>query len=560
MSYISAIQSGDDVIVWERNEDGERVEQIYPAPFYFYVDDPKGKYSTIYNTKVTKLEFASHQEYRSAKKRCEEKGIQMWESDIPAELRVLAAYYHQLPAPKLHVTFYDIEVDYDQDTGFAGVDNPYAPINSMSLLHTWSNELVVLAVPPNTDEEWTEQKLIDRCNEIEPVPAKYKLTIILCKDEKELLLNFLSQLDDTDVMSGWNSDLFDTPYTGKRIITNFGERGLNKLDFRGATPRWREVKSRMTQKVIGTTLDLQGRVSLDYMNLVKKYEPGERPSYRLAAVADEVLIDGDGNSTLPKLEYDGTLHDLYRNDFAFFVRYNIRDTEILGGFEEKLGYVELANQMVHLSCGLFSHVLGTLKLAEYAIVNHCHYRLKQVVPNFTPIDPSEDRQIEGALVLEPKTGMHEWIGSIDINSLYPSSILSINISPETLRGQFEETTRASQAIEEGSFADLTLQLESGDTITKSASDFREWLLDKRWAVSGYGTVFDQNQQGIIPTILAEWYAKRKEYQKLKKETGTKATNILAKYKSPSNKKSTVDQEREHLRNAQNTGMDGMSHF
>lgn len=527
MSYISAIQKGDDVIVWERSPSGEREVQLYSAPMYFYVDDPNGKYTTIYNTKVKKVEAFSADEFKALKKQCDNKGLRTWESDIPPVLRTLANHYYGVEAPKLHTSFYDIEVNYDKDIGFAGIDNPYAPINSVTLLHYWKNEIVLIAIPP--EEGWTAKRLQKECLDIKPIASKYSLTVILCDDEKELLLNFIDQIEDSDVICGWNSDMFDTPYVGKRLIANFGERALNKLDFPEAVPRWREVKSRMTQKVIGTTLDLQGRVNLDYMNLVKKYEPGERPSYRLAAIADDTLVNSDGTPSLPKLEYEGSLSDLYRDNFAFFVRYNIRDTEILGGFEDKLGYVELANQMVHMSCGLFSHVLGTLKLAEYAIVNHCHFKLKQVVNTFERISDEEDRSIEGALVLEPKIGMHEWIGSIDIISLYPSSIRSINISPETLIGQFDECIEAADAIEKATSTVLRLRLESGDEIEKTAFEFRQMFLENKWAVSGYGTVFDQSAQGIIPTILTEWFAKRKEHQALKKQFEKEGDEEKANY-------------------------------
>lgn len=509
MSYISAIWKGENVIVWERDDKGERLEQIYRAPYYFYVDDDDGEYETIFGTKVAKFECTSSFDYRKAKNVCEEKGLRAWESDIPPELRILSNNYYNIPAPKLHVTFYDIEVNYNPDVGFAGVDNPYAPINSIALYHFWKNEMVVLCVPP--EEGWTEQRLLEECNKVEPIPATYKMRFIICANETELLLHFLAEIEDSDVICGWNSDLFDTPYVGKRLQKLFGEKALSKLDFSGATPRWREIKARTTQKVIGQTLDLQGRVNLDYMRLYQKYEPGERASYRLAAIEEVVGLN------LPKLEYKGTLHDLYYSNFAFFIRYNIRDTEILDGFEKKLGYVELANQMVHISCGLFSHVLGTLKLAEYATINHCHYNLKQVVPNFVPTPPEEDRQIEGAFVMEPKVGMHEWIGSIDINSLYPAAIRSINISPETLRGQFEEKSEAVEAIAKGTSTPITLYLETGQAIQRTGAEFREWLLKRKWAVSGYGTVFDQNYKGIFPSILEDWYSTRKKYQAMKKK-------------------------------------------
>jgi DNA polymerase elongation subunit (family B) len=209
------------------------------------------------------------------------------------------------------------------------------------------------------------------------------------------------------------------------------------------------------------------------------------------------------------------------------MRYNVRDTEILGGFEDKLGYIELANQMYHSSAGQFSHVLGTIKLAELAIVNYCH-ELKQIVPDFKRSDI--DRQIDGALVLLPQIGEHKNVGSIDINSLYPSAIRSINISPETLRAQFTMYEHAVLEIYKGSLVDLTLEIEeTGEQITKPAYEWKQWLLDRKWSVSGYGTCFDQSVPGIIPTILSEWYAQRKHYQKLKKEAEGRAAAILKKY-------------------------------
>lgn len=511
MSYISAIWKGEDVIVWERTDDGERIEQTYRAPYYFYVDDEEGEYNTIFGTKVAKLEMATRDEYKRAKAVCDEKGVKMWESDIPPELRIISNNYYKSIAPKLHKTFYDIEVNYDPEKGFPSVDNAYAPINSVALYHEWLKEMVVICVPPEAG--WTEERLLKECHEDEPIPSEYKVHFIVCTNEKELLNRFIAELQDSDVICGWNSDMFDTPYVGKRLVKLFGERSENRLDFPGAIPRWREIKAKKTEKVLGITLDLKGRVNLDYMSLYKKYEPGERASYRLAAIEEAVGLN------LPKMEYPGTLHDLYYKDFAYFVRYNLRDTEILGGFEQKLAYVELANQMVHISCGLFSHVLGTLKLAEYATINHCHYNLKQVVPNFVPTAPEFDRQIEGAFVMEPNVGMHDWVGSIDISSLYPAAIRSINISPETLRGQFEEKAEAAEAVAKGTSMPLLLRLEDGTTIEKTGAEFREWLIEQKWSTSGYGTVFDQTHKGIIPTILEDWYATRKKYQALKKDAG-----------------------------------------
>lgn len=507
MSYISALRKDDQVIVWSRNNDGERETVVYPAPWYFYIEDAKGKYETIYGDRVSKLEFETGREYFQAKQELENKGKRLFESDIPAEQRVLSNAYYNVPAPKLHVTFYDIEVDYDPDVGFSSVEDPYAPINSISLFHQHQNRLVVIAVPPET---WTLSEDITKraINDVVPLSTDFKFDLHLVADETELLAVFLKEIEDTDLLCGWNSDFFDTPYVGKRLQLKFGKTGLRKLSFPGANePVFKEIE--LTSGQQATTLDIFGRINADYMRLYRKYEPGERYSYALAAIEEEVELG------LPKLEYEGTLAALYKEDFAFFLRYNIRDCEILHGFERKLGYVELSNQMYHLSTGQYTHVQGTLKLAEQAIINYCHHVLKKVVNNAKL--PDIDRQIQGAFVLDPKIGMHEWFGSIDITSLYPSSIRSINISPETLRGQFQQFEKAAEEIAKGSAAALTFVFEdTKEEKVQLASEWKEWLIERKWAISGYGTVFDQTNEGIIPAILSGWFSKRKEYQALKK--------------------------------------------
>jgi DNA polymerase elongation subunit (family B) len=551
MSYISAFtdRRRDAVIVWERDKDGDRIEQIYDAPYYFYYDDPRGKYKTIYDTPVSKIESKTGREHYTKRKDMVERNIRLWESDIAPEIRVLSNHYYGVPAPKLNVTFLDIEVDTDPDIGFASTRNPYAPINAISLFHTHQNRMVVIAIPPDDGIPWTPELLAAACDDILEVPKTFKTDYILCDNEKDLLLHIIHEIQDSDLLCGWNSETFDFPYIAKRFERVLGEKSLRYLSFPGGEiATFEEIETAYGPAI---KLNTCGRMLADYMQLYKKYEPGERASYKLASIEQEVGLG------LPKLEYEGSLADLYVNDFAFFVRYNIRDCEILNGFEQKLAYVELANQMYHMSCGLFVHVLGTLKLAELAIVNYCHHELKRVVKNVT--EPEIDKSIEGALVLLPQAGMHEYIGSIDINSLYPSAIRSINISPETLRGQFVSDVRDAQEIAKGSSKRITLRLEDGEEYTMTGAEFRVWLKERKWAVSGYGTVFDQKKPGIIPTILADWYAQRKKFQAMKKDAGKKAAEILTKYNAQAIK-SKADIEREEERNANNTGMDGMPKY
>jgi DNA polymerase elongation subunit (family B) len=528
------------VRVWERTESGEREVVEYDAPYYFYVDDEQGEYKTIYDTPVRKIECGTDRKlFYQQRNEFRDKGIRTWETDLGPELRVLSKHYYDVPAPKLNSTLLDIENDYNLEQGYSGPKNPYAPINAISLFHEHTNSMISISVPPDDGIPWTAALLEQACNDIVPLSTSYKTTFALCRTEAELLECFLDQIKNSDLLAGWNSTQFDFPFIGKRIEIVLGEHRLRDLSFIGGEkPHFSDEEtefSKLVRKKNPATpaqtyirLNTSGRLLADYMVLYKKYEVSEKPSYKLATISDDVLVDKDGNPTLPKLEYAGSLHDLYRKDFAFFVRYNIRDSEILHGFEQKLAYVELANQMYHMSCGQFQHVGGTLKLADLSIVNHCHHVIKRVVND--NITPEANSKIEGALVLLPQIGMHDMIGSIDINSLYPTAIRSINISPEKIKGQFIEKAKACAEIKLGSDEMLSLELEeTGEIIDATADEWRQFLIDHKWAISGYGTIFIQDFPGIIPSVLSNWFTMRKQYQKLKEEAISSGDKALSEY-------------------------------
>ena len=527
MSYLSAIRNGDKVLVWERDKDGRELK-TYDAPFYFYVEDPNGECTTIYGKKVTKYVFDEWSDFTLAKKKCLEKKMAIYESDIPPDLKVLSEKYYNAIPPKMNVTFADIEVDYDEKIGFSSVINPYAPINSVALYHSHLKKFVILVVAPkehNIPNGDASDEFLAEMAKSDELPEN--LEVFFCRDEKELLLRLIEQLQDSDLVAGWNSDFFDIPYIAMRVLRVLDgmdfdtsiegvmdaqkDRVFNtakhfqRLDYKQAgRPSWRVVEKFKMEHLV---LDTRGRIYTDYLDLFKKYEVVERRSYKLESIADEVLPE------MPKLEYEGSLAKLYRNDLPKFVRYNLRDTEILLGFEDRLGYVDVANTMCHMSTGLFKHVTGTLKLAELATINYCHHELGGLIVNDN-IVPEVDGRIEGAIVLLPQVGMHDNIGSIDITSLYPSAIRSINISPETLIGQFHEKIEACKEIALNSEVELTLAFDDDlDDVTATASKWRTTLIGAGYAVSGYGTVFDQNKEGIIPSILAVWFKTRKDYQR-----------------------------------------------
>lgn len=515
MSYINAHTTGDIVTIWERIN-GERVSKQHAAPWYLYAEDSQGEHTTLFGNTVSRHDFKSRDDMYAAMFKFRVNNQSVFESDIKPEYKLISEIFDSSDVPDLNVTYLDIEVDYDMEIGFSSVENPYAPINAIALKHSWKTKPIVLAVPPPNwkKDEWDE--LLDS--------DLHRLADIrLFNNERELLLELLTEIRDSDGLAGWNSSMFDIPYIGKRLLA-LGKAYFRRLSFDEANPpRWNTVE------VFGKeqqTLELYGRLNIDYMQLFKKFEMANRMSYKLEAISNEVLPE------LPKLSYDGTLATLYKDDFNHFLRYNIRDTECLVGFEEKLGYIALANTMYHDSGGLFKDVLGTIRLAELSLVNYCHEVLNVIAPDVPEVKDDGGGKADGAYVLKPKAGMHEWIGSIDINSLYPSAIRSINISPETLIGQFASTVDSFDAIAANEDRNISLIMnDTGEAIVHKATDWSKIFKQNNWSVSGYGTVFTQDKQGIIPSILEMWYATRNKFKGTMESAKDQRKALLANYES-----------------------------
>jgi DNA polymerase elongation subunit (family B) len=508
MTYISAqvTENRKSVIVWERDEQGDRTYKTFNAPYYFYYPDEHGKFLDIHGNKLSRLDCDTYGEFYKAKEEFKLRGVRLYESDIGPEFKILSEHYYNKPSGRLNITFLDIEVNYDITIGHAKPSNPYAPISAIALYHQYNDTFVTYVVPPTPD--WTEEKIWE---EFASDPKKYayepsmrdRMSIIICKDEAQLLKYFLVEIENTDILSGWNSSWFDCPYIYFRLVKVLGQHAANRLSFPNAKPpRIKEVE-KFNRKQL--TVEFNGRISLDYLELFVKLEQEKRPSNTLEAISEELLPD------MKKLEYEGSLHDLYYNNFAFFCRYNIRDTEILKGFEEKLKYAQFSVNFSHAATGLPNNVLGTIKLTELAIINYCHYELDTIVPDSK--ENTSGGSYLGAFVLDPQVGLHDWVSGIDVQSLYPSTMRALNISPEAIIGQFNERNKAYEAFFGNSNTTrLTMVYENGVAESNTVEEWKETFESNKWSISGYGTVFSQTKRGFITDILTDWFFKRIEYK------------------------------------------------
>jgi DNA polymerase elongation subunit (family B) len=527
MSYVDALfdRDHDRIHVVERL-DGRREYREYPATYIFYYDDPRGKFRSIYGNSVSRFSTRNNKEFR--KELRIQSGKQIYESDINPVFRCFEENYKGQDAPRLQTAFFDIEVDFDAERGFSKPEDPFNPITAISVYLDWLDQLVTLVVPPRHMSQETAQE----------IASEFDNTLVFEREE-DMLKTFLDLIDDADVLSGWNSEGFDIPYVIMRTTRVLSKDDTRKMCLWGQLPKQRTFERFGAENL---TFDLIGRVHMDYMQLYRKYTYEERHSYSLDAILEYEGLEG-------KTKFEGTLDQLYNQNFKTFIQYNRQDVNGLAQMDKKLRFLDLANELAHANTVLLQTTMGAVAVTEQAIINEAHER-GMVVPNRKERLTDEDTQAAGAYVAYPKKGIHEWVGAIDINSLYPSAIRALNMAPETIVGQLrpimtdryirdKQTSGASFAAAwEGLFGSLeytavmeqqrgteiTIDWQDGEETVHSAAEVWKMVFDSNqpWILSANGTIFTFETEGVIPGLLARWYRERKELQNHLKQATSKA--------------------------------------
>jgi DNA polymerase elongation subunit (family B) len=517
LSYIDALfdREHDRIHVVERR-DGERRYQEYAPNYTFYYDDPRGKFVSIYGTPVSRFSTRNNKEFRKEVRI--QSGKQLYESDINPIFRCLEENYKGQDGPKLNVAFFDIEVDFDPERGFSRPEDPFNPITAISVYLGWVDRLITLVVPPRHMTWETAQEIC----------AEFSDTLLFEREE-DMLNTFLDIIEDADALSGWNSEGYDIPYTVNRVT-----RVLSKDDTRRFC-LWNQHPKGRTFERFGTenqTYDLIGRVHMDYMQLYRKYTYEERHSYSLDAILEYEGLEG-------KTKFEGTLDALYNQNFKKFIEYNRQDVNGLAQLDRKLKFLDLANTLAHENTVLLQTTMGAVAVTEQAIINEAHER-GLVVPNRKERYSDDDTAAAGAYVAYPRKGIHEYVGSIDINSLYPSAIRALNMGPETIVAQLRpimtERYIADKMRSGSSFAaaweglfgsleytavmeqkpgtEITIDWQDGAESVHSAAEIWHMIFDSNqpWMITANGTVFTYEREAVIPGLLKRWYAERQDMQ------------------------------------------------
>jgi len=541
LSYVDAIHSRDDdkIFVVERDKNGKRQYNEFPANYVFYYPDNKGKHRSIYGNPVSRFSTRKRAEFE--KERRIHGGKELFESDVNVVFRCLSENYLGVDAPKLHTCFFDIEVDFDPEKGFSPTTDPFNPVTAITCYLDWLDQCITLCIAPKHMSEETAWE----------ITRKFENTLLF-KNEKEMFDTFFQLIEDADVLTGWNSEGYDIPYMVNRVTRVMSKDDTRKFCLMGQLPKPREYerfgKSEMTY-------DLVGRIHMDYLQLYKKYNYESRHSYKLDAIGEMEVGEN-------KTQYEGTLDQLYNKDWEKFLEYNRQDTMLLVKIHNKLKFLDLANALAHENTVLLPTVMGSVAMIEMAIYNEAHER-GLVVPDKKrrTENADETQQAAGAYVATPKRGMHEYVGAVDINSLYPSVIRALNMAGETIVAQVRQTITDQYMKEkglrlaqekkrykegdddvggailwEGLFGALEytsimnqergtmliVDYEDGRSEEMSAAEIWKMVFDSHrpWMLSANGTIFTYEKEGVVPGLLSRWYSDRKTMQKKLREATT----------------------------------------
>jgi DNA polymerase elongation subunit (family B) len=309
---------------------------------------------------------------------------------------------------------------------------------------------------------------------------------LLCKDEHDLLDKFLQAWKalDADVITGWNIEFFDIPYLVNRIRRTMGDASAKRLSPWGLLDQ-RNIEIMGREYTIFTPVGVN---IIDYMQAYKKFSFAQQESFKLDHIAFIEL--GERKLDYAELGFE-TLDEFYKGDYQNYINYNIRDVELVDKLEDKLKFLEQIYAIAYDGHVNYSDSFTSVRMWD--IIIHNYLLNKGIVVPMTD-KGSKDSQIVGAYVKDPQVGMHNWVVSFDLNSLYPHLIMQYNISPETYAGEIEG-----------------LSIEG--ILDGRLDEYRESIIARNQTVAASGCLFDRDFQGFLPTLMEKMYNDRVKFKK-----------------------------------------------
>ncbi len=461
-------------ILFRGVNNGRRVKtKVKYSPTLFLQSNKQTQWRSLFNEPLEPMTFDTIREARDFVKRYEDVSNFKIYGNTRYEYAFIADNFRGIvdwDISHLSVVFIDIEVG--SENGFPDPYRATEPITAIAV-HQLNGGTTVYG-----------------CGDYE---VKGDETYTKCEDEIDLCERFIADWSSNwpDVVTGWNIKFFDIPYLVNRFSRLFGDDVVNKLS------PWSVYSERKTvfKGKEQTVYDLVGISVLDYLELYQWYAPGGKnaENYRLDTIASVEL----GESKLSYDEYDN-LHQLYKLDHQKFIEYNIKDVHLILKLEDKLKLVELALTLAYDTKCNYDDVFAQTRMWDALIYNYLLDK-KIVVPPRRIAKKSE--AFEGAYVKEPQIGLHNWVASFDLNSLYPHLIMQYNISPETL-------------VEKDDYTDDMRRVSTQASVESLLDKKLDTSVLKDVTVTPNGQFFRTDKQGFLPAMMIEMYEDRKKFKKL----------------------------------------------
>lgn len=445
----------------------------FPYSKYAYRRKTGGGFKSLYGDELEKVTTF------------DDKDPTLFESDVNPELRILLDAYESSDEPSKNHRITIIDIETDSEGGFPDVDTGNKAITAIALYDQVANRYYSFVL--DKDKRVTEKDT--------------KAWVVRGFQAEENLLNaFLNKWEEIGptIISGWNINFFDMPYLFHRIRAVLGKQAGYRLSPIGVA-----YQNKYNKKMV-----IAGLSCLDYLDLYKKFLGVMKASYSLGNVAK------DEGLKIQKITYRGSLNDLYKNDLPRYVEYNLADVKVVVELDKKYDFINLACSVCHKGHVPYEWFPMSSRWIDGAIL--MYLRRHKVVACNKPVGGREEYDemekngedgFTGAFVKEPVPGLYNWVCSADIRSLYPSVLMTLNISPETKVGKIEGWD--FQKFNSGEM----LYVKVGEQ-SYSCEDFRKMIANYAFSISSNGVVFRQDVRGVIPTILDLWFAERVKFREL----------------------------------------------
>jgi DNA polymerase elongation subunit (family B) len=448
--------------------------QTFRYKKYAYVKNRAGTYTSLYGDKLKRVTDWDPEQ------------PELFESDVNPEIRVLVDNYTDSDdVSEGHRTMiFDIEVEVTN-----GFPDPSRAENKITAIGF--NDCLL------------DKYFCYVLDEDSKLDAKFEDDVIVesFTNEYDLLNQFFMKYREIQptILTGWNIEFFDVTYLYNRAQQVVGRDVANLLSPVGVV-QWSEFIKKY--KIAGVSV-------LDYLGLYKRFTFSEQPSYRLDAIGEYEIGE-------KKVEYDGTLNDLYENDLKKFIDYNIQDVRLIKKLDDKLDFIGIAQGLAHLGHVPYENVFMSSRYLEGAIL--VYLKKNNIVAPNKPrkFNKNSQEKFVGAFVQEPQRGKHDWVYDLDITSMYPSCIMSLNISPETKLGKIEGWN-PEEFLKKDNKKTYSITHNSKVLGRYTESELKRMLDNEQVSVATNGVMYRSDKTGLLPALLKKWFDERVEYRKLSKK-------------------------------------------